>query len=83
MHFFTSLAKMLKNGFLSCLSVIKSNTFVMESFEKNCVCCHVNGDCVQENWWLFVVLKNVLFMAAQIWLFAVLRVWRLVLLPIS
>ena len=33
--FFTSLAEMLKNGFLSCLSVIKSNTFVFESFEKN------------------------------------------------
>ena len=55
MHFFfTSLAEMLKNGFLSCLSVIKSNTFVLESFEKDLACFHVNGDCVQENWWLFV-----------------------------
>ena len=32
--FFTPLDEMLKNGFLSCLSVIKSNTFVLESFEK-------------------------------------------------
>ena len=72
---FTSLAEMLKNAFLSCLSVVKSNMFVLESSEKNWACCHVNGDCVQENWWLFVD-NFFLFMAAQIWLLAVLRVWH-------
>ena len=55
--------------------LIKSNTFVLESFEKNLAYNVVM--------WMEIVYKkiggclliNFLFMAAQIWLFAVLRVW--------